>query len=178
MARYRHYDPDQTKMIPVSYGRQLLPGTFEHALSYLIDNEIDLGRFAARFKNDETGALAHHSAVLLKVVLFAYSRGITSSRAMARACVENVVFIAFACDQQRHFTTLAHFVATLGEAVEAVFRDVLMVCNAQGLIGKNGLLAFQTPATTSHIPVGRVRRRRLQAAVQRVQRMEWHKRRF
>lgn len=136
MARYRHYDPDQTKMIPVSYGRQLLPGTFEHALSYLIDNEIDLGRFAARFKNDETGAPAYDPAVLLKVVLFAYSRGITSSRTMARACTENVVFIALACDQQPHFTTLAHFIATLGKEVEAVFRDVLMVCNAQGLIGK------------------------------------------
>jgi transposase len=137
MARYRHYDPQQTKMIPVSYGRQLLPGTFEHALSYLIDNEIDLGRFAERFKNDETGAPAYDPAVLLKVVLFAYSRGITSSRTMARACTENVLFIALACDQQPHFTTLAHFVATLGQEVEAVFRDVLMVCNAQGLIGKN-----------------------------------------
>ncbi len=137
MARYRHYDPEQTKMIAVSYGRQLLPGTFEHALSYLIDNEIDLGRFAARFKNDETGAPAYDPAVLLKVVLFAYSRGITSSRTMARACVENVLFIALACDQQPHFTTLAHFVATLGKEVEAVFRDVLMVCSAQGLIGKN-----------------------------------------
>jgi transposase len=137
MARYRHYDPQQTKMIAVSYGRQLLPGTFEHALSYLIDNEIDLERFAARFKNDETGAPAYDPAVLLKVVLFAYSRGITSSRTMARACVENVQFIALACDQQPHFTTLAHFVATLGQEVEAVFRDVLMVCNAQGLIGKN-----------------------------------------
>ena len=137
MARYRHYDPQQTKMIAVSYGRQLLPGTFEHALSYLIDNEIDLGRFAARFKNDETGAPAYDPAVLLKVVLFAYSRGITSSRTMARACEENVLFIALACDQQPHFTTLAHFVATLGKEVEAVFRDVLMVCNAQGLIGKN-----------------------------------------
>ena len=63
MARYRHYDPQQTKMIAVSYGRQLLPGTFEHALSYLIDNEIDLGRFAARFKNDETGAPANDPAV-------------------------------------------------------------------------------------------------------------------
>ncbi|MBX3697707.1 MAG: IS1182 family transposase [Dokdonella sp.] len=136
MARYRHYDPEQTKMIAVSYGRQLLPGTFEHALNYLIDNEIDLGRFAARFKNDDTGAPAYDPAVLLKVVLFAYSRGITSSRAMARACVENVTFIALACDQQPHFTTLAHFVATLGKEVEAVFRDVLMVCNAQGLIGK------------------------------------------
>jgi transposase len=137
MARYRHYDPDQTKMIALSYGRQLLPGTFEHALSYLIDNEIDLGRFAARFKNDETGAPAYDPAVLLKVVLFAYSRGITSSRTMARACVENVLFIALACDQQPHFTTLAHFVATLGQEVETVFRDVLMVCNTQGLIGKN-----------------------------------------
>ena len=44
MARYRHYDPEQTKMIAVSYGRQLLPGTFEHALNYLIDNEIEIGR--------------------------------------------------------------------------------------------------------------------------------------
>ena len=137
MARYRHYDPQQAKMIAVSYDRQLLPGTFEHALSYLIDNEIDLGRFAARFKNDETGAPAYDPAVLLKVVLFAYSRGITSSRTMARACAENVVFIALACDQQPHFTTLAHFVTTLGTEVEAVFRDVLMVCNRQGLIGKN-----------------------------------------
>lgn len=137
MARFRHYDPDQIKMIPVCYARQLLPGSFEHALSYLIDNEVDLKRFASRFKNDETGAPAYDPAVLLKVVLFAYSRGITSSRTMARACTENVQFIALAYDQQPHFTTLAHFVATLGKEVEAVFRDVLTVCSAQGLIGKN-----------------------------------------
>jgi hypothetical protein len=67
MARYRHYDPDQIKMIPVCYGRQLLPGTFGHALSYLIDNEIDLERFATRFRNDETGATAYDPAVFLKV---------------------------------------------------------------------------------------------------------------
>jgi hypothetical protein len=82
MARYRHYDPEQTQMIAVAYGRQLLPRTFEHALSYLIDNEIDLGRFAARFKNEETGAPTYNPTVLLEVVLFAYSRGITSSRTM------------------------------------------------------------------------------------------------
>ena len=33
MARYRQYDPKQIKMIPVCYWRQLLSGTFEHALS-------------------------------------------------------------------------------------------------------------------------------------------------
>ena len=66
MARYRHYDPQQTKMIAVSYGRQLLPGTFEHALSYLIDHEIDLERFATHFKNDESCAPGYDPAVLLK----------------------------------------------------------------------------------------------------------------
>ncbi len=114
----------------------MLPGTFEHALSYLIDNEVDLKRFADRFNNDSNGAPAYDPAILLKIVLFAYSRGITSSRTMARACTENVLFIALACDQQPHFTTLANFVATLGREIEGVFRDVLMVCDAQGLIGK------------------------------------------
>lgn len=123
-------------MIAVSYRRHLLPGTFVHALSHVIDNEIDLKRFAASFKNHETGALAYDPTVLLKVVLFAYSRGITSSLTNARACVENVGFIALAGDQQLHFTNLAHFVATLGKEVKGVFRDVLLVCNGQGLIGK------------------------------------------
>ena len=100
MARYRHYDPQQTKMIAVSYARLLLPGTFEHALSYLIDNEIDPGRFAERFKNDETGAPAYDPAVLIKVVPFAGSLGTTSARTMAGACEENGQFIALACDQQ------------------------------------------------------------------------------
>ncbi|HET8943039.1 MAG TPA: hypothetical protein VFN13_13735 [Rudaea sp.] len=50
MARYRHYDAEPIKMIPVPCGRPLQPGMFEHALSHLIDNEIDLERFAAHVK--------------------------------------------------------------------------------------------------------------------------------
>jgi hypothetical protein len=41
MARYKHYDYGQTKMLPVSYERQILAGTFEHTLSFLIDHKID-----------------------------------------------------------------------------------------------------------------------------------------
>ena len=65
--------------------RQLLPGTFEHALHHLLDHELDLTGFDARFRNYETGAPAYPPAVLLTVVLFAYARGIVSSRAIARA---------------------------------------------------------------------------------------------
>ncbi len=42
MARYKDYNYDQMKMIPVSYQQQILPGSFEYSLSYLIDNELEL----------------------------------------------------------------------------------------------------------------------------------------
>jgi hypothetical protein len=32
MAKYKHYDYRQTEMLPVSFDRQILPGTSEHAL--------------------------------------------------------------------------------------------------------------------------------------------------
>ena len=136
MARYKHYDYAQSKLIPVHFDCQVLPGTFEHTLSYLIEHECDLSWFEERYRNDETGAPAYDPAILLKIVLFAYSRGITSSRAIARACEENVVFMALSADTRPHFTTIASFISTMGEGAARLFRDVVLVCDEQGLIGR------------------------------------------
>lgn len=133
MARYRPVDT-QPKLIPIDLAQQLLPGTFEHALHHLLEHEIDLSGFDARFQNDDTGAPAYAPAMLLKVVLFAYSRGIVSSRAIARACEEHVLFIALSGDSTPHFTTIAHFVSTLGDEIARVFAAVVAICDAQGLI--------------------------------------------
>jgi len=59
----------------VDLARQLLPGTFEHALNHLLEHAVDLYAFDARCRNDATGAPAYPPALLLKVVLFAYLRG-------------------------------------------------------------------------------------------------------
>jgi transposase len=136
MARYKDYDYKQTKLIPVSFSEQILPGTFEYTLNYLIDHEVDLSVFEARYRNDETGAPAYDPAVLLKIILYAYSRGIISSREIERCCRENIVFIALAADTQPHFTTIADFIASLGEQITGLFRDVLLICDELGLIGK------------------------------------------
>ena len=53
MARYKEYDYSQGKFIPIHFDKQILPGTFEYSLHYLIDNEIDLSaldRFTLRGK--------------------------------------------------------------------------------------------------------------------------------
>jgi transposase len=136
MARYKDYNYHQAKMIPIAFKDQILPGTFEYTLSYLIDHELDLSLFDQRYANDETGRPAYDPALLLKIVLYAYSRGIVSSRQIERCCRENVIFMALSADTQPHFTTIAEFISRMEAEIVALFRNVLLICDAQGLIGK------------------------------------------
>ena len=135
MARYKIVDRSP-RLLPVVLDAQLMTGSFEFALDYLIDTEIDLSGIAKRYRNDETGAPAYDPAVLLKIVLLAYSRGIVSSRAIERLCRENVLFMAISGDSAPQFTTVAKFVRELGEEVSAIFSQVLLICDRQGLIGR------------------------------------------
>jgi transposase len=135
MARYKHIDTSP-RFLAVDLQRQLLPGTFEHALNHLLDHELDLSGFDARFCNDQTGAAAYPPAMLLKVVLFAYSQGIVSSRGIEAACRDHVTFIALSGDSRPHFTTLAGFVSTLSDDIARIFTQILYLCDWQGLIGR------------------------------------------
>lgn len=136
MPRFKDYNYDQTKMLPVSFDQQILPGTFEHSLLYLIEHELDLSIFNDRYRNDETGRAAYDPAILLKIILLAYSRGITSSRKIEQLCRENILFMAISADSQPHFTTIADFISSCSEQISQLFVQVLMVCDAEGLIGR------------------------------------------
>ncbi len=136
MARYKKYDYRQDKFIPISFDKQILPGTFEYTLNYLIDRELDLSIFDGRYSNDVTGAPAYDPAILLKIVLYAYSRGITSSRKIEQCCKENIIFMALSCDTHPHFTTIADFIATLDAEIVKLFLEVLLICDEMNLIGK------------------------------------------
>jgi len=136
MPRYKDYSYDQHKLLPIAFREQILPGTFEYTLNYLIDHEVDLSVFEARYGNDETGAPAYDPGILLKIVLYAYARGIVSSREIERCSRENIIFMALSADTQPHFSTLAGFISSMSDEVSALFRDVLLVCDEMGLIGK------------------------------------------
>ena len=137
MARYQSYDVDQVTLVPVLFTDQILPGSFEYALNEIIDQHIDLRPFESRYSNDETGRLAYDPAILLKIVLFGYYKGIISSRRLAEAYKRNVRFMALTGDTHPHFTTIADFVASMHKEVVGVFRDVLVYADALGLIGKD-----------------------------------------
>ena len=135
MARFKAVDYSP-RFLAVDLARQLVPGSFEYALHHLLEHEIDLTEIEARYCNDEVGASAYEPRVLLKIVLLAYAYGMVSSRGMEAACRDNVQFIALSGDSQPDHSTLTSFVSSLSEAVARVFTQVLMICDRQGLIGR------------------------------------------
>lgn len=136
MPRFIDYDYKQTVLLPVAFEDQILPGTFEHTLHHLVDNELDLRLFESKYKNDENGRPAYDPAILLKIVLLAYSRGVTSSRRIEALCRENVLFMAISADSRPHFTTIAEFISGSTDQIAGLFRQVLLICGQMGLIGK------------------------------------------
>lgn len=143
MPIFKHYDYNQTSMVVINFAEQLQPGTFEHALHYLITAKLDLSIFYPNYSNDKGkgGRPAYDPAILLQIILFAYSKGITSSREIEWSCQHNIIFKALSCDSQPHFTTIADFVSSHGTEITAIFEQVLLICHEQGLLG-NELIAI------------------------------------
>ena len=135
MPRYKPFNYAQTTMIPISLEKQIVEGTLEHTIHYMVERKMDTTVFEDRFKNDDTGCPAYHPKVLLKVILLAYSRGLVSSRDIEKACRENVVFMALAAEQKPDHSTIARFVSTMKREIIHLFRDILMVCEEMELLG-------------------------------------------
>lgn len=135
MARYKRQELNGL-FLPVILSEQIVPGSFAFALEYLVDRELDLAALDKRFKNDATGASAFDPRVMLKIVLLAYSQGLISSRSIATACERNVQFMAISGYSQPSHAHIAKFVASLSDQIKPLFTQVLMTCDAQGLIGR------------------------------------------
>ncbi len=69
------------------------------------------------------------------MVLLGYSRGLISSRQIERACKENMTFMALTCGEHPDHSTIAGFVSSMEEDIKPIFRDVLLVCEEEHLLG-------------------------------------------
>jgi hypothetical protein len=143
-ARRKHIHTSP-RFLAVGLEAQLLPGTFEHALNHLLDRRADLRTFGARFTNDHTVASAHPPAMLLKVDLLAYVRGIVSSRGIEHACREHITLVAVSGDTCPHFTTIASFISGLGDLIRCGVQAGAAHLRRQGL----GSGARCSPSTAS-----------------------------
>jgi len=78
--------------------------------------------------------------MMVAVLLYAYARGIRSSRVIERACDEDVAFRVLAAQQRPDHATIARFVERHQDAIAGLFGEVLTLCARSGL-AKVGVIA-------------------------------------
>lgn len=133
-------DREQGYLMPPSLKEWLDEG---HLAWFTIDavSQMDLSEFYTAYRNDGWGAAAYDPGMMVAVLLYAYCRGIRSSRKIARALEEDVGFRVVAANQQPDFRTICRFRAEHEEDLERLFVQVLRLCQEAGLV-KLGVVAL------------------------------------
>ena len=133
-------DRDQLMLMPPSVS-EWLPE--DHLAWFVLDvvDELDLAAFLDGYRADGRGGAAYDPAMMVALLVYAYSVGERSSRSIERRCVEDVAFRVLAANQQPDHATIARFRATHTDAVAGLFAQVLALCARAGVL-RPGLVAI------------------------------------
>ena len=98
---------------------------------------MDLDAFYVVYRGDGRARPAYEPAMMVALLLYAYARGIRSSRAIERSCIEDVAYRVIAAQGKPDHATIARFVERHQDALGEVFGAVLGLCAKAGLVGVN-----------------------------------------
>ncbi|MGH3085661.1 MAG: transposase, partial [Gaiellaceae bacterium] len=104
---FRPYQPDQRLLLPPGLD-ELLP---EGDLAYFIRDTVadfDLRAILAAYR-EERGQPPFHPRMMTALLLYAYTRGMYSSRRIASACERDLGFMVVAAMARPDFHTIARF---------------------------------------------------------------------
>ena len=125
-------DRDQSFLMPPDV-REWLPAG--HLSWFVLDAvaAMDLDVFYGAYRRDGRSRPAYEPAMMVALLLYAYARGMRSSRAIERACEEDVAFRVIAAQSKPDHATVARFVERHQDALAGLFGDVLTLCAKAGL---------------------------------------------
>jgi len=130
---FRVYDPAQQFLLPPSIDEWLPQDHPARFVGEAVDHLLDLSLIYASYDSAE-GAPPYDPAMMLKVLLWGYSSGVTSAREMERRCVTDVAFRFLTANQTPDYRSIARFRRRHLPAISGLFTQVLVVCQQAGLV--------------------------------------------
>ncbi len=130
---FRAWDVDQGWLLPPSLHEFVPPGHMAHFVRDTVREALDLSAILDTY-TEERGYPPYHPGMMVALLLYGYSRGLYSSRQLARACEERVDFLALIGLNRPDFRTVAEFRKRHLAALSDLFVQVLRLCRAAGLV--------------------------------------------
>src|SRR5271154_3497442 len=140
MPNFYEYNPEQGYLLPPSV-QDVLGETHLCFFVHRAVEKLDLRELEQGYS--EEGHPAYHPALLLKVWLYAYALGVTSSRRLEQRIREDLALRYLAGGAQPDFWALNEFRKRHGRAMNDVFTQVLELARSLGM-GQLGHVAIDS----------------------------------
>jgi transposase len=129
---FKEYTQGQVILLPTDLGAQIPPRHLVRVVNTAIE-KMDLSKLLAQYKGG--GTSSYHPKMLLKVLVYAYTQQVYSSRKIAKALRENIYFMWLSGNQQPDFRTINRFRSeVVKDVIEDIFTSVLELLIEEGYV--------------------------------------------
>jgi transposase len=130
---FRAWNIDQPLLLPPVVQDFVAKDHLARFVLALVMEELDLKAITAAYRG-EKGQPPFDPRMMTAMLLYAYSRGIYSSRRIAQACRERVDFMSIIALDPPDFRTISTFRKRHLKALAGLFVQVLKLCEKAGLV--------------------------------------------
>lgn len=138
------YEQKQAFLLPPSLTDWVADDSLARFVSDILDEMDRKGKLSAFYKGyreDGWGRAAYHPLMMVKVLVYGYCIGMTSSRKLASSLEHDVAFRYLSANQYPDFRTISDFRKNNLKQMEWFFVEVLTLCQEAGL-AKMGRVAL------------------------------------
>jgi transposase len=129
---FKPYTMDQPSLLPPSL-EELIPEDHLVRVVHRVMDELDLEPILNEYKGG--GTSSYHPRMMLKVLVYAYTQKVNSSRQIAKGLRENVNFMWISGNNRPDFRTINRFRSSvMKEGIEVVFTEVLQYLIEEGYV--------------------------------------------
>ena len=137
--RFRAFDPHQVLLLPPSLDDWLPQDHLARFVADLVDEVLDLTAIRADY-TEKRGYPPYDSRLMLRLLIYGYTTGVRSSRAVERKCADDIAFRHLAADQAPDFRSISRFRRRL-DALADLFTQSLHLAQKLGMV-KMGRVAL------------------------------------
>ena len=130
---FRIFDPEQGLLLPPSLDDWLPAEHVARFIAELVDEHLDLSRIRAGY-TEGRGAPPYDPRLMVRILLYGYTIGVRSSRAIEVKCVDDVPFRWLAAGAAPDFRAVARFRKRHLSALGHLFVQALALCQAAGMV--------------------------------------------
>ena len=130
---YRDWNPDQVLLMPPVLQQWLPKG---HLVYFILDTvkRLDLSVILHVYEQEGRGYPPYHPQMMVGVLLYAYCKGVPSSRRIQRRLEEDIAFRVLSAGNTPDFRTISDFRKRHLKALKGLFVQVLRLCQKAGLV--------------------------------------------